>query len=312
MNQASQASISQDGDRIAKLMKLGTLASVSVACSLVVMKAAVWWVSSSVAMLGSLTDSVLDLAASLVTMWAVHIAVRPADDNHRFGHGKAEALAGLFQAGLMGASAIFLIAESIGRFLNPVETVSELAVIYTSLAAVIITLALVSFQSYVIRQTNSIAISGDHLHYKGDIALNIGVIIAAVGTAYNVGWADAVGGLLIGFYIIHGAWDVGRPAVDMLMDKELDETEREKILNIVLESPMAMGVHRIKTRKSGRQTFIQMHVEVDGALSVTEGHMVADEIEATLGEVFANAEILIHIDPRSDKADQLTIREISS
>ena len=282
----------------------------SVATTLVIVKAIAWWLSGSVAMLGSMTDSGLDLMSSLVTMYAVRTALLPADEQHRFGHGKAEALAGLFQASIMSGFAIFLILESIQRLYIGAAPHASDWVIGSSLIAILLTLALVTFQSYVVRHTKSLAIAGDHLHYKGDLLLNIGVIVAAILATRGVDWADGAFGLMIGLYIIQGAYSVARPSIDMLMDKELSPDDREKIFNLVMESPGVRGLHDMRTRTAGRDCFIQMHIEVDGALTVHEAHFIGDEVEAMIGEEFPQADIIIHIDPPSKLSAILTTREL--
>lgn len=294
------------------LMRWATRASITVAATLVSLKAVVWWLSGSVAMLGSLADSSLDFAASLVTMFAVRTALLPPDDDHRFGHGKAEALAGLFQAAVMSGSAVFLMLESIGRLADPQPVMRSDLVMAVSGVAIVLSLALVIFQSYVIRKTGSLAISGDHLHYKGDLLLNLSVILAAWAAGAGFGLADGLFGAFIAIYILYGAYDIARPAIDMLMDKEFSEEERERIFNLVMSSPDVRGLHELKTRRSGRDLFIQMHVEVAADMTVKQAHMVTGELEATLGEAFPDSEIFIHIDPPSDKSDDLTVRELGT
>jgi len=291
-------------------MKWATRASVSVAFVLVISKAVAWWLSGSVAMLGSMADSALDMMASLVTLFAVRMALVPPDDDHRFGHGKAEALAGLFQAAIMTGSAVFLTLESVSRLWEPELPSSSDLVIAVSILAIVLSLALVAFQSYVIRHTRSLAISGDHLHYKGDLLLNSSVVASALISASGFLYADGIFGLLIAIYILVGAYGIVRPAIDMLMDREFDEVERELIFNCVLENPDVMGMHGLKTRTSGRDRFIQMHIEVPGSMTVDAAHVIADEVEATLGEHFPDTEIIIHMDPPSPQSDALTVREL--
>ncbi len=288
----------------AQMMRWAARASVTVATVLVVIKAGVWFQSGAAAMLGSLTDSVLDLFASLVTLFAIRTSLVPADDNHRFGHGKAEALSSLFQAGLMGASAVFVMIESAQSLMISTVNSAPNLVILVSLGAIVLTLALVTFQSYVLRQTGSMAVAGDHLHYKGDLLLNLAVVLSAWAVSSGYPEADGIVGGVIGLYILYGAWHVGRPAVDMLMDRELEDTERDIISALALSSPNVKGIHDLKTRRAGWQTFIQMHVEVDGDMCVREGHKVGDEVEALLSERYPLAEILIHIDPMSEEYDQ--------
>lgn len=291
-------------------MRLTSIISVLVAVILVTAKGVVWSLSSSAALLGSWTDSALDLMASSVTLFAVKLALSPADEDHRFGHGKAEALAGLFQAGLMGASSFFLLLQSVQRYLGQAEMAREDLVVYVSFGSILLTLPLIILQIHAIRRTQSLAIQGDHLHYKGDILLNLSVVAAAMMTAKGWGWADPLAGAAIAIYIAYGSYHVARPAIDQLMDRELDLADREAICNLVLETPGVMGMHELKTRASGQAQFIQMHVVVDGQKTVHDAHLMADELEATLGEYFPRADILIHIDPPGTQDDSLTIKEL--
>ena len=293
-----------------KLMKLATWAAVSVASTLVVAKAFAWWLSGSVAMLGSLADSSLDLASSIVTMFAVRMALLPPDDDHRFGHGKAEALAGLFQAAVMTGSAVFLILESIKHLWEPHTVLRSDLVIGASGLAILLSVGLVMLQHSVVKKTGSLAIAGDHLHYKGDLLLNVSVIVSVWLSSLGFLFADGLFGVLIGGYILFSAYEVVRPAIDMLMDKEFDESERERIFNIVLGNPDVSGLHELKTRSSGRDRFIQMHIEVPGSMTVDDAHFVADEVEAAIGEAFPDTEIFIHIDPPSLRSDLLTAKEL--
>ncbi len=292
------------------LMRWATRASVCVAALLVVGKAIVWWMSGSVALLGSLADSGLDLAASLVTLFAIKTAVMPPDAEHRFGHGKAEALAGLFQATLMGGSAVFLLLQSVERLFDPQPVSAPATIIQVSIVAIGLSLVLVLFQAYVVRKTRSLAIAGDHLHYKGDLLLNLGVIVAAYAVGEGVPQADPLIGIAIAFYILFGALGIARPATNMLMDREFDIADRERIFNLVLESKAVRGLHELKTRAAGRDRFIQMHIEVDGDLTVREAHFIAHEVEATVGEAFPDTEIIIHVDPPSEKSLDLTLKEL--
>lgn len=291
-------------------MRWATRAAMVVATVLIIAKMIAWWMSGSIAMQGSLADSVLDLMASVVTFFAVKTALIPADDNHRFGHGKAEALAGLFQAAIMAGSAVYLGLESIARLWEPKAAQASELVIAVSLLAIVLSLILVAFQSYVVSKTNSLAIAGDHLHYKGDLMMNAGVVAAATASAAGYLHADGVFGFFIALYILWGAKGVALPAIDMLMDKEMSPEARENIVNVALGNDAVLGLHELKTRTSGRDSFIQMHLEVDGALTVEEGHMISDEVEATLSEHYPDAEILIHIDPPLAYAGDRTSEEL--
>ena len=286
-----------DKDQAGNLMRWATRAAMTVAFTLVVTKFYAWWQSGSIAMQGSLADSALDLTASIVTFFAVKTALIPADDDHRFGHGKAEALAGLFQAAIMSGSAVFLALEAISRLWEPQASQASDLVIGISLFAIVLSLCLVAFQSYVVKRTKSLAIAGDHLHYKGDLLMNLGVVLAAYLSARGYLSADGVFGILIAAYILFGAWDVAKPAVDMLMDKEMSDEERHKIEEIALGNKAVLGLHELRTRTSGRDGFIQMHLEVDGKLTVSEGHDISEAVEQDIATAFPDTEILIHIDP---------------
>ncbi|MBO6506091.1 MAG: cation diffusion facilitator family transporter [Kordiimonadaceae bacterium] len=293
-----------------RLMVWAARASMTVAIMLVVGKALAWWFSQSVAMLGSLTDSSLDLLASLATLFAVKTAIVPPDANHRFGHGKAEALAGLFQSAVMAGSAIFLFLQSLERVVDPQPVQTPVIVVAMSVFAIGLTLVLVMFQQSVVRKTGSLAVAGDHLHYKGDLLLNVGVIAAAVALMLEFPILDPVAGIMIALYILFSAMGVLRPAVAMLMDREFPDEERETIFNLVMESPGVKGLHALKTREAGRDRFMQMHIEVDSDLTVRAAHLIAHEVEATLGEHYPDTEIIIHVDPVSDRSIDLTSQEI--
>ena len=280
-----------------QLMRYATWAAVAVAFVLVATKAIAWWLSGSVAMLGSLSDSFLDMASSVVTLFAVRAALIPADDDHRFGHGKAEALAGLFQASVMTVLAILLVIEALHHLLNPQSYGASEYVIGVSALAVLLSFGLVMFQSHVVKKSGSIAIAGDRLHYTGDLLLNIGVIGSAIIAGFGFLYVDSIFAILVTLYILHGAWEVAHPAIDMLMDKEMGVADERCITDTVLAVSGVMAVHHLKTRASGRDLFIQMHIEVDSSISVREGHDIAEKVENAVAEAYSNAEILIHVDP---------------
>lgn len=285
-------------DKAPGLMRLAARASLAVAGLLVLVKAVAWFLTGSVALLGSLVDSGLDVAASFVNFLAIRTALEPPDAEHRFGHGKAEAIAGLIQSAVILGSAVFLLFESIARIANPAPIENLDFGIGVSLFAIALTLGLVIFQKYVVNKTGSVAIAADRLHYTSDLLMNVAVIAALlITTMGGIGWADGAFGVAIAVYIAHAAWGIGRNSVDMLMDKEFDVGEREEIFNLVLGNSEVKGLHELKTRRSGRHAFIQMHIELDPGLTLYDAHTIGDEVEATVGEAFPNAEILIHTDP---------------
>lgn len=292
------------------LMRLAVIASTTTASVLIALKLAAWLVSGSVSMLGSLTDSVLDLLASVVTLYAVRIALVPADHDHRFGHGKAEALAGLFQGGLMGASSVFLIIEAWARINTSTPPDGGVWVLVVSGLSIVATGALVIFQGYVIKRSGSLAIAGDHLHYKGDFLLNLAVIASILLSEFAFAEADGVFGIGIALYLAYSAWHVAAPAIDQLMDKEFTPEEREEVLSLVLSTPGVLGAHDLRTRRSGRDSFIQLHIDVNPTLTVKEGYAITTEVEAMMSEHFSDAEVLIHLDPASEQTDLRTQREL--
>ena len=279
-------------------MRLATYASTGVAISLILVKVAAYWMTDSVALLSSLVDSLLDAAASLITLLAVRHALVPADAEHRFGHGKVEALAALLQAGLIIGSALFLLFEALPRLVDPQPIEAGSVGIAVMLFSIITTFALTRFQAYVVRRTGSTAIAADALHYLADLLTNAGVILAIL-LATQLGWllADPLIALAIAAYILWSAAQIGRQALDMLMDRELPETQRQQILQVASSHPAVLGVHDLKTRRSGKDIFIQLHLELDGSMRLYQAHTIADTVEAELQTYFPGAEEIIHQDP---------------
>ncbi len=284
-----------------RLMKLATYASVSVAISLILAKLVAWFWTDSVSMLATLIDSTLDALAAIINMIAVRHALTPADKDHRFGHGKAEALAGLGQAMFIAGSAGFLMLEAVGRFFHP-QPIEGMAVgIGVMIFSLIATLGLLAFQTHVINKTNSTAIKADSLHYKTDLYMNASVIVALLLAVYGWPGFDAIFGIGIGIFVLYSAWEIVQHAIGDLMDKELSNEERQQIVDIVVAHPKARGMHDLRTRKSGVTYFIQLHLELDDHLMLKEAHKIADQVEASLSEAFPNSEIIIHQDPHSLK-----------
>ena len=287
-----------DPERARLLMRRATNLAVAAAALMIVGKLGAWLATDSVSILSSLADSVMDVLASLINLFAVRQALQPPDREHRFGHGKAEPLAGLGQALFISASAIFLIVEAVGRILEPEPIARAPVGIGVMVFATIVTTALVTYQRRVVRLTGSTAIRADALHYASDILMNIGVI-AALALAMTVGWglADPIIALVIAAVIIHAAVRVARGAIQQLMDREFPEQDRERIRQIVLEHPDVLNCHDLRTRRSGIDSFIQVHVEMDSSLTLLRAHEISDDVEARIRKVFPHAEVLIHADP---------------
>lgn len=285
-------------ERRAKLMKRATYASITVALLLISVKLAAWLLTSSVSVLSSLIDSLLDIAASMVNLLAVHHAVTPADREHRFGHGKAEPLAGLAQAAFIAGSAAVLLTEAWQRFIRPAPIDHSGIGIGVMVFSIAVTILLVRFQRSVVRFTGSLAISADELHYRGDLILNGSVILALVLSGY-LGWeiADPLFGGAIALWILYNAWRIIATALTQLMDREIPDEERAQIRSIASSHPEVLAVHDLKTRASGPTAFVQLHIEMDGGMTLAHAHVVSEEVEARIREAFPNAEIIIHQDP---------------
>lgn len=282
----------------ANLNRSAALASVAVALLLVGLKAWAAWSTGSTAMLGSLADTALDLIASLATLLGVWVAAQPADEDHRFGHGKAEALAAMFQIVLISISALTLATRAIGQWLAGARTEAAEGGIAVSVIAMVATLALLAWQRRVIRATGSIAIATDHVHYQSDLFLNLAVIAALALDQYaGIAGSDPLFGLGIAVWLGWGAMRASQVAVDQLMDREWDTEKRERFLAVVARHPELKGLHDLRTRTSGNRDFVQFHVAVDPDMTVTEAHRVMDEIEEKLEAEFPGVEILIHPDP---------------
>ena len=281
-----------------RLRRLATYASVAVAAVLITAKFAAWLETGSVALLSSLVDSLLDAAASLVNLLAVRHAMTPADREHRFGHGKAEPLAVLGQSAFIIGSAMLLLAEAVRRLISPAPIENPLAGIAVVVFSIILTIGLVFYQRHVVRRTGSIAISADELHYRSDLVLNLSVIAALVlGSIFHLPLLDPLFGAAIGIWIVYSAVRLARLSLFQLMDHELPDDEREKIREIAQSHPDVAAAHDLRTRVAGPTSFIQIHIEMDGAMSLIRAHEISDEVEAELRAAYPNAEVIIHQDP---------------
>ena len=280
------------------LARSAAFASIAVAFLLVGLKAWAALRTGSTAMLGSLADTALDLIASLATLAGVWIAAQPDDRHHRFGHGKAEALAAMFQVVLISISAVTLAFRGVAQLLAGARTEAANDGIIVSGIAMAATLALLAWQSYVIRRTASVAIATDHVHYQSDLLLNLAVIAAlALDQHVGIAGADGAFGILIALWLGWGARKASQEAITHLMDREWPEEKKERFIEVLGRHPELRGVHDLRTRTSGNRDFVQFHVWVDGNMTVTQAHRVMDEIEAKIAREFPDVEILIHPDP---------------
>jgi ferrous-iron efflux pump FieF len=274
------------------------MASVATATFLLGLKAYAAVATGSVAMLGSLADSALDVIASLVTLLGVRIAAAPADHDHRFGHGKAESIAALVQVGIIIVSAIGIAWRAGDRLLHGAETANAEYGIGVSVVAIAATLMLIGYQRSVIRRTGSIAIGTDQVHYQSDLLLNLAVIAALALDQYaGLTGADPLFGIAIAAWLLFGAWRASSRAVDQLMDKEWPDERRRAFVAVAARHPGGRGIHDLRTRSSGARDFAQFHIWVDPQMTVTQAHEVMEEIETELAREFPGVEVLIHLDP---------------
>lgn len=282
----------------ARLTARAATASTAMAIILIGLKVWASIETSSMAMLGSLADSSLDLVASVIVLLAVRVAAQPADEEHRFGHGKAEALAALIQIVLITLSALFIGGRAVERLLSGAQTGSAELGIGVSLVAIVMTIALISYQRHVVNRTGSLAIGTDRLHYSSDLMLNGSVILALVLDQFaGLTGADAVFGVLIALWLLWGAWSASSHALNQLMDREWPDELRERFLAATKEYPELAGLHDLRTRTSGTHNFAQFHVWVPGEWTVREAHDRLDRVEEALQQRFPATEIIIHLDP---------------
>ena len=274
------------------------MASVAMALFLSALKGWAAYETGSTAMLGSLADTALDLLASIITLVGVRVAAMPADDNHRFGHGKAEALVALVQVVIISVSALAIGARAIQQFQLGLPTTDAGTGIGVSAIAIAATFGLLAYQAMVIRRTGSIAIAADNLHYRSDLALNLAVIAALVLEQYlGLHGADPAFGIVIAIWLLWGAWRTALSVLDQLMDHEWPAERKLAFIEVAMRHPEARGIHDLRTRSSGAHDFVQFHLWVRPDMTVAEAHDAMDRIEAELMAEFPGVEVLIHPDP---------------
>jgi ferrous-iron efflux pump FieF len=269
-----------------------------VAATLICAKLAIWLITGSVAVLGTLVDSGLDAIASIVTFVSIRQAAQPPDRAHRYGHGKAEAIGALIQGGFVLGSAFFLLGEAMRRLITPQPIAQSAVGIAVLLFAILLTAALIGFQHHIVRRTGSIAISADSLHYRTDLLMNLAVILAML-LVEATGWPmiDPLFGVGVVCLLLYSAVKMARRALDMLMDRELPAESRSRIRKLALGHPKAHNVHDLRTRRAGSNEFIELHLELDGDLNLEQAHDITDQVEARIRAAFPEADILVHQEP---------------
>ncbi|MFD2177043.1 CDF family cation-efflux transporter FieF [Veronia pacifica] len=280
-----------------RLVQSAAWAATLVATLLMVAKLFTWWHTEAVSLLASLVDSLMDILASVTNLIVVRYALQPADDNHRFGHGKAESLAALAQSAFIIGSALFLMLNGIERLFRPSPLNEPELGIVISIIATLLTACLVLFQRWVVKKTGSQAIAADSLHYQTDLLMNIAIIIALALSWYGISQADALFAIAIALVISVSAGKMAFDAVQSLLDHELPDNEKLTIMEIAGGTDGVEGVHDLRTRQSGPTKFIQLHLELDRALKLSDAHQISDEVESALLSAFTDADIIIHQDP---------------
>ena len=284
----------------AGLLKLASVASVITAGFLIVAKLIAWYITGSVGLLASLVDSVMDSIASLINLFAIRYSLQPADEKHRFGHGKAEPLAGLAQAAFIAGSAIFLSFHAIDR-LRSGQVIEQVGIgVGVMILAIVMTIVLLAIQRYVIRKTDSTAIRADSLHYLTDLLTNMSILLALYLSTLGWKWADPVFAIGVAIYIFYSAFQIGHEAFQQLMDRELPDEILDQIQAIAMSHPEVTGTHETRTRQAGQTRFVQLHLELNPSMSLKHAHEIADGIEAEIMEFLPGAEVMIHQDPVDD------------
>ncbi|MCS3469822.1 cation diffusion facilitator family transporter [Pseudomonas sp. JUb42] len=282
----------------ARLLHLATRSSLAVASILIIAKAVAWWLSGSVSLLAGLTDSLLDGAASFLNLLAVHYALRPADDDHRYGHGKAEALSGMAQALFIAVSAFLIGFQAVERIQHPEPLTAPGLGIIVILFSIALTVGLLALQHRVVKETGSAAIRADSLHYRSDLLLNISILCALVLAWFGWQQLDAWFGLGIAVYILWSAFSIAKETVSVLMDEELPVDVSARMLELARSVPGVLGAHDLRTRISGNHWFVQLHLELPGDLTLSVAHGLCDRAAEAINREYPKAEVLVHADPQ--------------
>jgi len=279
------------------LIKRAAVASMTTAAILLLAKAGAWSASDSASVLSSLLDSLMDIAASVINFFAIRYALMPADDDHPFGHTKAEGLAALMQSAFILGSAAMLLLHVFDRMLNPTQLAALPESIGVMLFSTVATVLLVMYQRYVYNKTGSLAVKADSAHYVGDILTNVAVIFALAAAWYGVYWLDPLVALLIALVLIYGVITIVREALAVLMDKAMSDEDEAALIELINGTEGVFGYHDLRTRQSGVVCFIQFHLEMDGGQPLRRAHDIGDALEKRIMERFPRSEVLIHHDP---------------
>ncbi|MFM2479078.1 cation diffusion facilitator family transporter [Celerinatantimonas sp. MCCC 1A17872] len=283
----------------AKLVRSASLLATMVALLLLIIKSAAYWLTGAVSILASQVDSLMDIGMSLINVFAIRYALRPPDNEHRFGHGKAEPVAGLVQSGFIGGTAIILFYTGIGSLWSPKPLSSTLVGLVVMIISTVATALLVLYQTYVVKKTNNQVIRADSLHYCIDILMNLVVVAALILDRLGWRWADGAFTIAIAVYVLHSAWHIGFDALQHLLDRELDEPTKVAIMDIATSVKGVVGIHDMRTRQSGQIKFIQLHIELADELPLVKAHGISMRVEHKLRAKWPEADVIIHLDPLS-------------
>ena len=280
-----------------KLVKTCTIFATSVAGIMVLMKIYAWYITGSVTMLSSLMDSSMDFVVSGINFFAARYSFKPADNDHRFGHSRAQDLAALAQASFIAYLSVVITIEAIKKFIHPMPIEDSMEGLIVIIIALVLTILLLAYQRYVYNKTKSTMVHADAAHYLTDVLSNISVIIVLlVSQRFDVPWLDPTLGLVLAGYVLWSGVKVGKTAFNNLMDKEIEEN-RDEIMAIINSHNKVVAISELKTRRSGNKLFIQFDFTMDGGATLNEAHEVAHELEALLHKNFPEAEIFIHQEP---------------
>jgi ferrous-iron efflux pump FieF len=295
-----------DSKQVNRLNHLAVIASVLLSSALSLLKLFAALYTGSLAVLSSLIDSLSDVFSSLISFAAVKVSTQPASQKHRYGYGKAEALSAFFQSLFVAASGIYVIYEGVKRFIDPPESIETglgIVVMCISLAATVI---LIMFQKYVVRKTNSLAVSADSLHYVVDVATNSSIILSLVSVKlFDIYWFDTLAAVFVSGYLLWNAYKLACDAISMLLDRELDHGIREDIESMVKKCDLVKGIHDLRTRDLGGTYIFEFHLELDGNLSLYKAHEFTDKVEHKIKEKYPSAQVIIHQDPAGVKEERL-------
>lgn len=293
-------------EKIERYKKYAVIASIALSTLLFLMKIFASLATGSLAILSSLVDSLSDIVASVVSFVAVKFSLKPASCSHRYGYFKAEHLSALVQAAFIAGSGMFVLYSGIDRFLHPVIIEQTGIGIFVMVLSLVLTVLLISFQKYVAKHTNSMAVKADSAHYVVDVLTNSSIILSLVVIkAFNISWFDSLIAVLIALYLLWYAFQIAYEAAQALLDKELDKDIRQNVLRLLKQLDGIKGVHDLRTRDLGGVYYFELHIEMDGSLSLLEAHQITESAENAIKQAYPHAQVLIHQDPFGIKEERL-------